>query len=158
MGKVSLDDWLALTWSLGCTSTPARPASEAITSLAFMLELVPEPVWKTSIGKASSWSPAATSRAAALDRLGRAASRTPSSPLTRAAAALTSPIAWMRAGSIGVPLIGKFSTARWVWARHSAVAGHLDLAHRVVLGPVAASSLTTRTYPSKPRCRSGLRP
>ena len=41
VGKVSLLDWLALTWSLGCTSTPARPASEAITSLAFMFELVP---------------------------------------------------------------------------------------------------------------------
>ena len=47
---MSLLDWLALTWSLGCTSTPACAASEASTSLMFMLELVPEPVWKTSIG------------------------------------------------------------------------------------------------------------
>ena len=32
-------------------------ASVAITSLAFMLLEVPEPVWKTSIGNASSCSP-----------------------------------------------------------------------------------------------------
>ena len=57
VGKVSLLDWLALTWSLGWTSTPARRASEASTSLVFMLELVPDPVWKTSIGKWSSCSP-----------------------------------------------------------------------------------------------------
>jgi hypothetical protein len=36
-----------LTWSLGWA---ASPASLAITSLAFMFEEVPEPVWKTSIG------------------------------------------------------------------------------------------------------------
>ena len=54
VGKVSLLDWLALTWSLGWHSVPARVASEASTSFMFMLELVPEPVWKTSIGK-SSW-------------------------------------------------------------------------------------------------------
>ena len=51
VGNVSLLDWLALTWSLGWTSRPsARVARVAITSLAFMLLDVPEPVWKTSIG------------------------------------------------------------------------------------------------------------
>ena len=35
------------TWSLGCAPSPARLA---ITSLAFMFDEVPEPVWKTSIG------------------------------------------------------------------------------------------------------------
>ncbi len=123
VGKVSLEDWEALTWSLGCTSTPARAASEAITSFAFMLLLVPEPVWKTSIGNASSCSPAATSRAALSTAAAGSASRTPSAPLTFAAAAFTSPMAWISAGSIGVPLIGKFSTARWVCARHSASRG-----------------------------------
>jgi len=54
VGKTSLDDCDAFTWSFGCTPTPPRPASSAITSLAFMLELVPEPVWKTSTGKWSS--------------------------------------------------------------------------------------------------------
>ena len=38
------------TWSLAWTSSPARLA---ITSLAFMFDEVPEPVWKTSIG---NWS------------------------------------------------------------------------------------------------------
>ena len=42
----------------------------------------------------------------------------------------------MCAGSRGRPEIGKFSTARWVWARHSASRRHLDLAHRVVLDAV----------------------
>ena len=36
-----------------------RPRASAITSLAFMFEEVPEPVWKTSIGNWSSSSPAA---------------------------------------------------------------------------------------------------
>ena len=35
------------TSSLGWTPSPA---SAAMTSFAFMFELVPEPVWKTSIG------------------------------------------------------------------------------------------------------------
>ena len=43
----------------------ARVARVAITSLAFMFELVPEPVWNTSIGNWASWAPAATSSAAA---------------------------------------------------------------------------------------------
>ena len=45
-GTTSLLDWLMLTWSLGCTGRPReRAARAAITSLAFMLALVPEPVW-----------------------------------------------------------------------------------------------------------------
>ena len=35
-----------------------------MTSLAFMFDEVPEPVWKTSIGNWRSWAPAATSSAA----------------------------------------------------------------------------------------------
>ena len=66
VGKVSLLDWLALTWSLGCTSVPdADVASEAMTSFMFMFDDVPEPVWNTSIGNWWSWLPSATSRAAA---------------------------------------------------------------------------------------------
>ena len=53
------------TWSFGWTSSPAR---FAITSLAFMFEEVPEPVWKTSIGNWSSCSPAATASPAAAIR------------------------------------------------------------------------------------------
>ena len=120
VGKVSLLDWLALTWSLGCTPSPARPA---MTSLAFMFELVPDPVWKTSIGNWPSCSPAATDRAAAAIASAWSGSSTPSSRLAAAAAAFTCPRAWIKRGSIGVPLIGKFSTARCVCARQSASFG-----------------------------------
>ena len=45
-GNVSLDDCEALTWSLGCTSLPSRSVARvAMTSLAFMFDEVPEPVW-----------------------------------------------------------------------------------------------------------------
>ena len=58
VGKVSLEDWLRLTWSLGWTGV-FRPmgwpsisqARLAITSLAFMLLWVPEPVCQTTRGK-----------------------------------------------------------------------------------------------------------
>ena len=123
VGKTSLLDWLALTWSLGCTSTPAARASEAITSFAFMFEDVPDPVWNTSTGKASRCLPAATSSAAATIASAVAGAITPRSAFTRAAADFTSPRVRISRGSRGVPLIGKFSTARWVWARHSASFG-----------------------------------
>ena len=42
-------------------------------------------------------------------------------------------MAWISAGSIGVPLIGKFSTARWVCARHRASRGTWTSPMRVVL-------------------------
>ena len=55
LGKTSLLDWEALTWSFGWTGSPSsRLAREAITSLAFMLLDVPEPVWNTSIGNSAS--------------------------------------------------------------------------------------------------------
>ena len=43
-------------------------------------------------------------------------SRRPSSTLTRAAARLIRAWAWISFEGIGIPLIGKFSTARWVCA------------------------------------------
>ena len=55
------------TWSLAWASSPARLA---ITSLAFMFDEVPEPVWKTSIGNWSSCSPAADLVARGGDPLG----------------------------------------------------------------------------------------
>ena len=123
VGKVSLLDWLAFTWSLGCTSTPAFADSEASTSFMFMFELVPEPVWKTSIGKASwCWPPMISSAPAAIARA-RSSVMMPSSALIRAAAFFTRAIATTCDGSRVVPLIGKFSTARWVCARHSASRG-----------------------------------
>ncbi len=55
-----------LTWSFGCTVTPLAAAIDAMTSLAFMFELVPEPVWNTSMGNWSSCRPSAISAAAAM--------------------------------------------------------------------------------------------
>ncbi|KIF05522.1 hypothetical protein PL81_12745 [Streptomyces sp. RSD-27] len=123
-GKTSLELCEALTWSLGWTSRPSRSVARvAITSLVFMLDEVPEPVWKTSTGKCSSQWPSATSAAA--DRMASevSSSSTPSSALTRAAAALIRARASMWARSRRCPESGKFSTARWVWARHLACAG-----------------------------------
>ena len=126
VGNTSLLDCDALTWSFGCTSRPSeRVASVAMTSLVFMLLDVPEPVWKTSMGKCASWAPVATSCAAATIASARSPSRMPSSAFARAQAALICASALIWAGSIGVPEIGKFSTARCVWARQSASAGTL---------------------------------
>src|SRR5581483_2311724 len=97
-----------LTWSFGWTSSPA---SEAITSFAFMFEEVPEPVWNTSIGNWSSSSPAATRSPAIAIRSARSASRSPSSAFTRAAAALMRPSQRATGTGIGSPETGKFSTA-----------------------------------------------
>ena len=53
VGKVSLEDCPMFTSSFGWISTPSCFASEAMTSLVFMFEEVPDPVWKTSIGNSS---------------------------------------------------------------------------------------------------------
>lgn len=71
VGKMSLDDWDRLTWSLGWTGdrVPSGCPSSlfarlAITSLAFMLVCVPDPVCHTGSGKCASNLPSQTSRAA----------------------------------------------------------------------------------------------
>jgi hypothetical protein len=126
VGKVSLDDCDAFTSSFGWTSRPsARVASVAMTSLAFMFDEVPEPVWNTSSGKWSSYLPAATSSAASAIASATSGGSTPSFAFTRAAAALSRPSARIWERSSGRPEIGKFSTARWVCARHRAFAGTL---------------------------------
>lgn len=123
-GKTSLDDCEALTWSFGCTSRPSRSvASVAMTSLVFMFDEVPDPVWNTSTGKCSSQRPSATSSAASRIASAMSLSSTPSSAFTCAAAPLIRARASMWARSMRCPEIGKFSTARCVWARHLAPAG-----------------------------------
>jgi len=110
------------TWSLGWTAGgPAASSSScraraAITSLAFMLVDVPEPVWNTSTGKWLSHRPSATSRAAALMAAAGSGGRRPSAALASAAASLMSPSARMKGRGKRRPLTGKLSTARWVWA------------------------------------------
>ena len=97
-----------LTSSFACTSSPA---SDAITSLAFMFDEVPEPVWKTSIGNWSSSSPAAIRSPAAAIRSAFSSSSSPSSALTRAAAALIRPSQRATGAGIGSPETGKLSIA-----------------------------------------------
>jgi hypothetical protein len=132
-GNTSLLDWLAFTWSFGWICRPRRSlASVASTSFMFMLLLVPDPVWNTSIGNSPFHRPDATSAAAADMASATSSSTTPSSALTAAAAALIRARAAIWAASSGVPLMGKFSTARWVCARYFAAFGTY-VAHRVAL-------------------------
>ena len=56
-----------------------------------------------------------------------------------AAAPLIWASAWMWARSRRAPEIGKFSTARWVWARHSASAEGAGKAGDTGGGPVSPS-------------------
>ena len=97
-GNTSFDDWLRLTSSLGWigflepTTPPASwMARLAITSLAFMFDCVPEPVWNTTSGNSAV--PAAVDHflRRANDQVGLVRRRAaPSSTLARAAHCLTS--------------------------------------------------------------------
>ena len=100
VGKVSFDDWPRFTSSLGWTGVfdPITPpaisiARLEITSLAFMFDCVPLPVWNTTNGKWSSSFPAITSSAAATMSFTLSAGSCPRSPLARAAAFLRIPSA-----------------------------------------------------------------
>ena len=92
-----------------------------MTSLAFMFEDVPEPVWKTSIGNWSSCSPAAIASPAVAMRPASSASSSPRSAFTRAAAALMRPSQRTTPTGIGRPETGKLSIALRVSAPHSSV-------------------------------------
>ena len=117
VGIASLLDCPMFTWSLGCTFFPSRfEASAPITSFAFMLVEVPDPVWNTSIGNSASCCPASTSCAAATIAPATSAGSRPRSRFTSAATRLTIPSARRKARGSGRPLIGKLSTARWVVA------------------------------------------
>ena len=124
LGKVSLDDWLALTTSLGWHSTPARRGERGdhlvdvhvgAGARAGLEDVDRELV--VVLARRRSRPPRPRSRRAARRVI------TPSSALARAAAALIRASAWTRAAGSGRPLIGKLSTARWVCARHRASAG-----------------------------------
>jgi hypothetical protein len=130
VGKVSLDDWPMLQWSLGWTGSlpPRAPvrislARPAITSLAFMLLWVPEPVCQTTRGKWSISSPAATSSAAWQIAAPSVSSSTPSFMLVRAAASFCTPRALIRAAGMRSPPMRKFCRERWVWAPQCRWAG-----------------------------------
>ena len=90
-----------------------------MTSLAFMFDEVPEPVWKTSIGNWSSWSPWAISSAAAAIRCASSESSRPRSAFARAAAPLIRPSQRTTATGTRSPETGKFATALRVSPPHS---------------------------------------
>src|SRR5579875_876475 len=159
-GKVSFEDCPAFTSSFGLTRRPIRrPASVARTSFRFMFVEVPEPVWKTSTGKASAWWPAATSSAAAAIASATSLGSAPRRAFTRAAAPLMRASARTSAGSTRRPEIGKFSTARWVCAPHSASRGTATspIESCSIRNPSAGSPLAALTPGCLP-ASSGTRP
>src|SRR3954454_17145542 len=119
-GKTSLDDCPMLTWSLACALPSDRAA---MTSLAFMLDDVPDPVWKTSMGNCASCSPAATAAAAAEIASASDLSSLPRSALTCAAAPLMRPSQWITETGTVSPEMGKLSTAFLVSPPYSVFLG-----------------------------------
>ena len=106
-----------LTWSFACTGRPSvRVARVAITSFAFMLLDVPEPVWNTSTGNWPSRSPAATCFAAEANAALGHLPADVAAAIGSAAAALISPSARRNPRGMGSPEMGKFCTARQVCA------------------------------------------
>ena len=156
--SMSFDDWLMLTWSLGWTGffEPSSPPSIsiarlAITSLAFMLDCVPEPVCQTTSGKWSSSLPSITSCAARDDRARRPAGRAGRGPCSlRPAARLMMPSA--RTIGIGMPCppIRKFSSERSRLRAPIAVGGDFDRAEGIGLHPgCTASRRGARSLPCR---------
>ena len=140
VGKVSLEDCDALTWSFGWTrseesSSPSSSfATFAMTSLRFMFVDVPEPVWNTSTGNCVACLPSMTSSAARRMASATSAVTTPVSSFAVAAAHLSMACAAMTSAGIGWPETGKFSTARWVLAPHRAPAG-------IVISPIVSRAM-----------------
>ena len=102
VGKVSLEDWPRFTSSFGLIGflEPSTPpaiwmARLAMTSLAFMLLCVPDPVWNTTRGNSWSHVPAMTSSAAWMMSATFSGGSSPSSPFASAAAFLRMPKARM---------------------------------------------------------------
>src|SRR5215211_1107877 len=125
-GYTSLEDWLAFTWSLGWTAPGVPSRSEArlaSTSLTFMFDDVPEPVPYTSTGKWSSQAPSATSTATSWTAWATSLGRIFRRAFSSAAAPLIMARALMSRRSMRSPEMGKFSTARCVWAAHRASTG-----------------------------------
>ena len=96
-----------------------------MTSFAFMLVDVPAPPCMTSTTNSSRRSPERISSHAVRMAAKRSSSSRPSSWLVVAAASLTAASASTRYGlsPIGMPVIGKFSSARSVWMPQYASSG-----------------------------------
>gem|GEM_PF-5863564 len=137
-GKVSLELWERLTWSLGCRRP--KPASSlarwAITSLTFMLDWVPLPVCHTARGNWSDSFPARISSHTARIRPARSGVSTPSCSLALAAAFLRMANASMICGGIFSVPMRKCSRLRWVWAPQWQSAG-------TAISPMESCSIRT---------------
>src|SRR6056300_141267 len=130
VGNVSFDDCPMLQWSLGCTGIfdPISPpnismARFEMTSFAFMLDWVPDPVCQTTNGKLSSNLPSITSWAAAWIALPRSGSISPWATFAMAQAFLITPSARMIATGWRSHPIGKFIMDRCVCAPQYLSAG-----------------------------------
>ncbi|KFB73046.1 MAG: hypothetical protein AW09_001733 [Candidatus Accumulibacter phosphatis] len=130
LGKTSFEDCPRFTSSLAWTprASPRSPPSSsearlASTSFTFMLLCVPDPVCQTESGNSCAWRPASTSSAAAAMAPALSAGSSPSSPLTRAAAALTATSARTRSSGRRSLEIEKCSSERCVCAPQSRSAG-----------------------------------
>ena len=132
VGKVSFDDWLRLTSSFGWIGffEPSTPPASwiarfEITSLAFMLVCVPEPVWKTTSGNSPSSLPSITSCAARTIRSTFSCGSWPSSRFASAAHFLRMPSARItgRPQRKRSTPIGKLSRDRSVCAPQRCSAG-----------------------------------
>ena len=129
VGKVSLEDWDIFTSSLGCSR--GFPASSlprlAATSLAFMLDWVPEPVCHTTRGKWLSSVPAMISSQARqmASHFSAVIFSGFRAWLAMAAAFFSTPKACMiSTGMVSIPTpMGKFVRERWVCAPQYRSAG-----------------------------------
>jgi hypothetical protein len=115
----------------------ARPAW-AMTSLAFMLLEVPEPVWYTSTGNCASCAPPAMAVAASTIASACARASNPRCPLTSAAAALVKASARMNAAGIGRAADREIVDRALGLRAPERLRGHAQLAHAVVFDAEAA--------------------
>ena len=141
VGNVSFDDCDIFTSSLGWIGVlePSTPPASWIarfemTSLAFMLVCVPDPVWKTTSGKCASCCPAMISSQTRTMRSVLSAESVPRSQLVSAAAFLRMPKARIMARVKRMSPMAKFSSDRWVWAPHS-------LSSATAISPMASRSI-----------------
>ena len=126
VGITSLLDWQRFTWSFGWILTfPLINllAKVDMTSFAFILEEVPDPVWKISTMNSSSCLPSITSCDAFIILFDIFLGINFKSPLTLAAEYLIIPSASINGLLNLKSLIGKFWTALAVWAAYSAFFG-----------------------------------
>ena len=111
VGKVSLELWLLLISSLGCSNFLPQSSFPllAITSFAFILDCVPLPVCQTTSGKLSLSFPSITSSQARQMYFIFSSDKFPILKLAIAAAFFNMPKAWMISpGIVSVPIL-KFS-------------------------------------------------